>query len=653
MNRYRITREIGGGAFGMVYEAEDTITGQVVAIKQIKQPLRSWKECVGLREVASLTKIPKHPHVVRLRQLVFENSRLNFVFEFLPRDLLSLMKSHRGPIPEAAVRRIMWQLLHGLHHMHRHGFFHRDLKPENLLCVGEKIETADIKICDLGQAREVRSRPPYTEYVSTRWYRAPEVLLRSRYYNSPVDMWAAGVTMAELFAGRPAFPGTSEVNQLYLLLEALGPPSHEYWADGVRQMKALGLHMPRTSAAQSLAALCPRASAPALHLLSELLHLNPARRATAASALASDWFAGMPPVVVPSAAGSADEDATGSAQGEHATGRASAAALSSSVGPSSRGGRSLALAASASLRPRGARGTTSGSTGPSVAVAAATRVDGRGHARSASVPQTRPKARLPSLAAGGASMLSGVPEGRSRITGGAGDEDRGLGAAGHSRRRVALASAAAAIERGQSQSLHGNRPGALSAASGVAASGLTSGAGAGPALSEVGPLPGRGSGVFEAGDSSASLIAMARELGVGVSPVHTPHRAGVESGGRLADFGGARGFTGASSGAGFAAAGGATTASEELAKAGTRVADVSREGFAPDGASLARSTPSSRGACFAPMRSSAGGAATLDGRLSPIQDAPVSDDLEDKQQMSLDTDQLEALLGSLGQGTVV
>lgn len=82
--------------------------------------------------------------------------------------------------------------------MHKHGYFHRDMKPENLLCMGPDL----VKIADFGLAREIRSRPPYTDYVSTRWYRAPEVLLRSTMYSAPIDIWAVGCIMAELYTFR-------------------------------------------------------------------------------------------------------------------------------------------------------------------------------------------------------------------------------------------------------------------------------------------------------------------------------------------------------------------------------------------------------------------------------------------------------------------
>ena len=101
------------------------------------------------------------------------------------------------------------------------GFFHRDLKPENLLCNGSDL----VKIADFGLAREIRSRPPYTDYVSTRWYRAPEILLRSTSYSSPIDIWAVGCIAAECYTLRPLFPGSSEIDQLFKICGVLGTPT--------------------------------------------------------------------------------------------------------------------------------------------------------------------------------------------------------------------------------------------------------------------------------------------------------------------------------------------------------------------------------------------------------------------------------------------
>lgn len=114
----------------------------------------------------------------------------------------------------------VFQILQGLAFIHRHGFFHRDLKPENLLCSGPEL----VKIADFGLVREIRSRPPYTDYVSTRWYRAPEVLLHSTTYSSPIDLWAVGCIAAEIYTYRPLFPGTTETDQLYKICVIRGTP---------------------------------------------------------------------------------------------------------------------------------------------------------------------------------------------------------------------------------------------------------------------------------------------------------------------------------------------------------------------------------------------------------------------------------------------
>lgn len=124
--------------------------------------------------------------------------------------------------------------------MHKNGYFHRDLKPENLLVVKDTV-----KIADFGLAREIRLRPPFTEYVSTRWYRAPEVLLRSQSYNSPIDVWAVGAIMAELYTLRPLFPGTSEPDEIYKICAIMGTPTHETWEDGMKLASSLQFKFPQ------------------------------------------------------------------------------------------------------------------------------------------------------------------------------------------------------------------------------------------------------------------------------------------------------------------------------------------------------------------------------------------------------------------------
>ncbi len=149
--------------------------------------------------------------MVKLKEVIRQNDELYFVFEFLDQNIYQLTKDRTKFLPEARIRNIMFQIFQGLAFMHKNGFFHRDMKPENLLVSREGV----VKIADFGLAREIRSRPPFTDYVSTRWYRAPEVLLRSLSYNAPIDVWAMGAIMAELYTFRPLFPGASEPDEIY------------------------------------------------------------------------------------------------------------------------------------------------------------------------------------------------------------------------------------------------------------------------------------------------------------------------------------------------------------------------------------------------------------------------------------------------------
>ena len=125
-------------------------------------------------------------------------------------------------MPEAKVRNIAYQMLQATLYMHKHGFFHRDLKPENMLVSGNTL-----KIADFGLAREIRSKPPYTDYVSTRWYRAPEILLGSTRYGKAVDMWSLGCIFGEMLGGKPVFQGSSTLNQLEKICEVVGRPTAE------------------------------------------------------------------------------------------------------------------------------------------------------------------------------------------------------------------------------------------------------------------------------------------------------------------------------------------------------------------------------------------------------------------------------------------
>ena len=189
----------------------------------------------------------RHPNIVAIKEVIREDNTLFFVMEYMSANLYECMKDRVKFFSEDQVRNIMYafiadlitryQLFQGLAYLHKNNIFHRDIKPENLLVKGDSI-----KIADFGLARETNSKPPYTEYVSTRWYnfihcmrnryRAPEILLRSRRYNAAVDVWAAGCIMAELMSLIPLFPGSDENDELIKICSVLGTPTCNDWKEG-------------------------------------------------------------------------------------------------------------------------------------------------------------------------------------------------------------------------------------------------------------------------------------------------------------------------------------------------------------------------------------------------------------------------------------
>lgn len=194
------------------------------------------------------------------------------------------MKDRNSDFPEKQIKSIMYQTLLGLAYMHKHGFFHRDLKPENLLVKGEYV-----KIADFGLAREIRSRPPFTDYVSTRWYRAPEILLRSTTYNSPVDIFACGAIMAELYMMRPLFPGNNETDQIYKTCAVLGSPTQAQWPEGYQLASRIGFTFPKF-VPTALSQLIPNASPQAIDLMEKMMTFDPHKRLTAAQCLNHPYF---------------------------------------------------------------------------------------------------------------------------------------------------------------------------------------------------------------------------------------------------------------------------------------------------------------------------------------------------------------------------
>ncbi|KAH9808858.1 kinase-like domain-containing protein [Melampsora americana] len=355
---YTILKEVGDGSFGTVWFADwhSPLTlppgtqppgpssrpeyqgKRIVAIKKMKKPFEGgWDECMKLKELKSLRTIPMHPFIIPLYDAFLHPTtrELHFVFECMEGNLYQLTKSRKGrPLAGGLIACIFEQTLLGLHHVHSCGYFHRDMKPENLLITTtgltdyphgspfalptappERDVAVIVKIADFGLARETRSSPPYTEYVSTRWYRAPEVLLRARDYSNPVDMWALGAILVETVTLKPLFPGTSEMDQVHRICEIMGDPKHHYghddkgrlrgggqWLNGVALAEAVGFKFP-DKAPMDFVQLFDMSSIPIqlVDCLHELLRYEPTARLTTLQCLTHPYFIDVAPRLIPPA----------------------------------------------------------------------------------------------------------------------------------------------------------------------------------------------------------------------------------------------------------------------------------------------------------------------------------------------------------------
>jgi len=283
MNRYKVTKVLGDGTYGSVLRAQNKQSGEVVAIKKMKQKMYSWDECMKLREIQSLRQLI-HPNIVKLKEVIRENDELHMVFEMMEANLYEFMKARVRALPESKIRNIMFQTMQGLHFVHKNGYFHRDMKPENVLVAGDTV-----KLADFGLARQIRARPPFTDYVSTRWYRAPEVLLRSSTYNSPIDIWACGGIMAELYTLRPLFPGSSEADEIYKICSVLGTPTTMNWPDGFKLASQMNYRFPQFVPTK-LETLVPQANADGINIMLAMMSWDPAKRPSTAQILKHPYF---------------------------------------------------------------------------------------------------------------------------------------------------------------------------------------------------------------------------------------------------------------------------------------------------------------------------------------------------------------------------
>ncbi|GAA0156914.1 non-receptor serine/threonine protein kinase [Lithospermum erythrorhizon] len=297
-NRYKILEVIGKGSYGVVCAAIDTHTGEKVAIKKVTDIFEHISDAIRILREVKLLRLLRHPDIVDIKRIIMPPSRREYkdiyiVFELMESDLHQVIKAN-DDLTQEHHRFFLYQMLRALKYMHTANVYHRDLKPKNILANAN----CKLKICDFGLARVAFNDTPttifWTDYVATRWYRAPELCgsFCSK-YTPAIDIWSIGCIFAEVLTGKPLFPGKSVVHQLELITDLLGTPFAETIA-GVRNEKARKYLSDMRKKQPVVFSHKFRNSDPmALRLLQRLLAFDPKDRPTAEQALADPYFKGL------------------------------------------------------------------------------------------------------------------------------------------------------------------------------------------------------------------------------------------------------------------------------------------------------------------------------------------------------------------------
>uniref|UniRef100_A0A3Q1FRV4 Cyclin-dependent kinase-like 2 n=1 Tax=Acanthochromis polyacanthus TaxID=80966 RepID=A0A3Q1FRV4_9TELE len=278
MERYESLGPVGEGSYGTVLKCRHRDSGRLVAIKKFmdSDDDKAVKK-IALREIKLLRQL-RHDNLVNLLEVWKRRRRWYLVFEFVDRTLLEELEQNQSGLDLNTSRQYLYQILRATAFCHQQNIIHRDIKPENILISQGGV----VKLCDFGFARTMASPSEgavYTDYVATRWYRAPELLVGDIKYGKPVDVWALGCLLIEMLTGQPLFPGDSDLDQIYHIIRCFGNLTTHHKELFYRNPVFSGVTLPECSVRVQLHQRFPTITPAALDLAQSCLEMDPERRA--------------------------------------------------------------------------------------------------------------------------------------------------------------------------------------------------------------------------------------------------------------------------------------------------------------------------------------------------------------------------------------
>ncbi|NXA11734.1 CDKL2 protein, partial [Sapayoa aenigma] len=287
MEKYQVLGVVGEGSYGVVTKCRNKENGQIVAVKKLLESENDEVvRKIAAREVKLLKQL-RHENLVNLLEVCKRKKRWYLVLEFVDHTVLDDLEASPSGLDYERVRKYLFQIIRGIAFCHSHNIIHRDIKPENILVSHSGV----VKLCDFGFARPLAaSGEVYTDYVATRWYRAPELLVGDSKYGKAVDVWAIGSLTTEMLTGEPLFPGDSDIDQLYHITKCLGNLIPRHQELFYKNPLFAGMRLPEVKEVESLDKRYPKLSAAVLDLAKECLQMDPDKRPSCAELLQHDLF---------------------------------------------------------------------------------------------------------------------------------------------------------------------------------------------------------------------------------------------------------------------------------------------------------------------------------------------------------------------------
>ncbi|CAJ1085727.1 LOW QUALITY PROTEIN: serine/threonine-protein kinase MAK-like [Xyrichtys novacula] len=289
MERYESLGLVGEGSYGTVLKCRHKDSGRLVAIKKFmdSDDDKTVKK-IALREIKLLRQL-RHDNLVNLLEVWKRRRRWYLVFEFVERTLLDDLEQNQSGLDLNTSRQYLYQILRAVAFCHQQNIIHRDIKPENILISQGGV----VKLCDFGFARTLTMPADggvYTDYVATRWYRAPELLVGDTKYGKPVDLWAVGCLLLEMLTGQPLFPGDSDLDQIYHIVKCFGNLTAHHQELFYRNPVFSGVRLPQCSGTVPLEQRFPSIPTNALDVAQKCLQMDPENRTQCSELLEHTLF---------------------------------------------------------------------------------------------------------------------------------------------------------------------------------------------------------------------------------------------------------------------------------------------------------------------------------------------------------------------------